>query len=59
MFFERPVRWFQCTARNIGKQCKHVCYNELQAGVSRQGRATFPGKRESYRWVHQFTWFCV
>src|SRR6266850_4783162 len=48
VLFELPVRWFSCTVRNIGKQCKHVCYNECRL-VSAAGRATFPGLRESYR----------
>ena len=42
------VRLSRYTARNIERQSNHVCYNERQIGVSRRGRATFPGLRESY-----------
>src|SRR6267378_1489033 len=38
VLFELPVRWFSCTVRNIGKQCKPVCYNECRLVSAAQAR---------------------
>src|SRR5229473_3690087 len=39
---QHAVLWFRCTAGNIGKQCKEVCYNEWQPVSAARGAQPFP-----------------
>src|SRR6267142_6721754 len=59
VLFELPVQWFRCTARNIGKQCKYVCYNECWLVSAAGGAQPFPACVNLTGWVHQFTEICV
>src|SRR5216684_1821987 len=59
VLFELPVRWFRCTVRNIGKQCKYVCYNECRLVSAVGARNLSPPARILYGRVHQSREICV